>query len=92
MTVIMNDGKQNVSNSSFCSSAVSNEERKNIECDKTCQTLPRAPESSGIILLKLKCKLQFRGHVYCQAMCPEALLYTLNWLVANNELYKTKSQ
>ena len=30
-----------------------------VECDKTCQTLPRAPESSGIILLKLKCKLQF---------------------------------
>ena len=34
-----------------------------VECDKTCQTLPRAPESSGIILLKLKRKLQFRGHV-----------------------------
>ena len=35
-----------------------------VKCDKTCQTLPRAPESSGIILLKLKLKLQFRGHVY----------------------------
>ncbi|CAH3142591.1 unnamed protein product [Porites evermanni] len=34
-----------------------------VECDKTCQTLPHAPESSGIILLKLKRKLQFRGHV-----------------------------
>jgi len=34
-----------------------------VECDKTCQTLQRAPESSGIILLKLKCKLQFRGCV-----------------------------
>ena len=74
--------------------------KENIECDKICQTLPRAPESSGIILLKLKCKLQFRGHVYCQAVCPEVLLYALNWLVyqpiesyvANNELYKTKSQ
>ena len=44
--------------------------RQQFECDKTCQTLPRVPESSGIILLKLKCKLQFRGHEYCQAVCP----------------------
>ena len=42
-----------------------------VECHKTCQTLPCAPESSGIILLKLKCKLQFRGHEYYQAVCPE---------------------
>ena len=60
-----------------------------VECDKTCQTLPRAPESSGIILLKLKRKLQFRGHVYYQAVHPEIALNALNWLKANNELYKT---
>ena len=60
-----------------------------VESDKTCQTLPRAPESSGMILLKLKRKLQFRGHVYYQAVRPEVLLYALNWLVANKELYKT---
>ena len=58
-----------------------------VECDKTCQTLPRAPESSGIILLKLKRKLQFRGHVYYQAVRPEIVLNALNWLKAN-ELYK----
>ena len=60
-----------------------------VECDKICQTLPRAPESSGIILLKLKRKLQFRGHVYYQAVRPEIILNALNWLKANNELYKT---
>ena len=60
-----------------------------VECDKTCQTLPRAPESSEIILLKLKRKLQFRGHVYYQAVRPEIVLNALNWLKANNELYKT---
>ena len=27
--------------------------------------------------------------MYYQAVCPEVLLYALNWLVANNELYKT---
>ena len=60
-----------------------------VECDKTCQTLPRAPESSGIILLKLKRKLQFRGHVYYQAVRPNIVVNALNWLKANNELYKT---
>ena len=35
-----------------------------VECDQTCNHLPSAPESSGIIRLKLKRKLQFRGHVY----------------------------
>ena len=59
------------------------------ECDKTCQTLPHAPESSGIILLKLKRKLPLRGHVYYQAVCPEIVLNALNWLKANNELYIT---
>ena len=47
----INDGKQNISYSLFFLSAVSNEERKNIECDNICQTLPHAPESSGIILI-----------------------------------------
>ena len=60
-----------------------------VECYKTCQTLPRAPGSSGIIFLKLKRKLQFRGHVYYQAVRPEIVLNALNWLKANNELYKT---
>jgi len=62
-----------------------------VECDKTCQTPPGAPESSGIILLKLKRKLQFRGHVYYQAVRPETelIINALNWLKANSGLYKT---
>ena len=79
--VVMPKGQQRKIKGAICNVPV--------ECDKTCQTLPRAPESSGIILLKLKRKLQFRGHVYYQAVRPEVLLYALNWLVANNELYKT---
>ena len=35
-----------------------------IEFDQTCKILPRPPERSGIIMLKLKRKLEFRGHVY----------------------------
>lgn len=58
-----------------------------VECDKTCNVLPRAPEASGIIALKLKRKLQFRGHVYHKNVRPEMLHHALNWLKLNNSLY-----
>ena len=44
-----------------------------VECDQTCNILPRPPERSGIILLKLKRKLEFRGHVYFQVVCPRVV-------------------
>ena len=59
-----------------------------VQCDQTCSILPRPPERSGIILLKLKRKLQFRGHVYFEAVRPEIVISALNWLKANNPLYK----
>ena len=79
--VVMPKGQQRKIKGAICNVPV--------ECDKTCETLPRAPESSGIILLKLKRKLQFRGHVYYQAVRPNVVVNALNWLKANNELYKT---
>ena len=39
-----------------------------VECDQTCNILPCPPERSEIILLKLKRKLEFSGHVYFQAV------------------------
>ena len=59
-----------------------------VECSQTCNVLPRPPDRSGIILLKLKRKLQFRGHVYFQAVRPQFVISALNWLVANNPLYR----
>lgn len=38
-------------------------------------------------MLILKRKLEFKGHVYFQAVCPEAILHALNWLRINNSLY-----
>ena len=38
-----------------------------VECDQTCNQLPHPPDRSCIIILKLKRKLQSRGHVYFQA-------------------------
>ena len=58
-----------------------------VECDETCKILPWPPERSGIIMLKLKRKLEFRGHVYFQAVRPQFILDALNWLKLNNPLY-----
>ena len=44
--VVMPKGQQRKIKDTICNVPV--------ECDKTCQTLPHAPESSGIIMLKLK--------------------------------------
>ena len=56
--------------------------------DETCNILPHPPERSGIILLKLKRKIQFRGHVFFEAVRPEFVMTALNWLKANNILHK----
>ena len=58
-----------------------------VNCDQTCKVLPRPPERSSIIMLKLKRKLEFRGHVYFQAVRPQLVENALNWLVQNNPLY-----
>ena len=59
-----------------------------VNCDEMCNKLPRPPERSGIILLKLKRKLQFRGHVHFEPVRPEFIMTALTWLTANNPLYK----
>ena len=71
----------------FCGSRISSVP---VECDETSSLLPRPPERSGIVLLKLKRKLQFRGHVYFQAVRPRFVLQAsqLQWLKANNILHE----
>ena len=58
-----------------------------VECDQSCKVLPRPPERSGIIMLKLKRKLEFKGHVYFQAVRPQFVLNALDWLKLHNPLY-----
>ena len=38
-------------------------------------------------MLKLKRKLEFKGHVYFQAVRPQFILQALEWLKINNPLY-----
>ena len=81
--VVMPKGQQKKIKGAICNVPVS--------CEETCHVLPRPPDSSGIIMLKLKRKLQFRGHVYFQAVRPEIVLHALQWLQRNNELYQNVS-
>ena len=77
--VVMPKGQQKKVSGAICNVPVN--------CDQTCKVLPRPPERSGIIMMKLKCKLEFRGHVYSQAVRPQLVENALNWLVQNNPLY-----
>ena len=49
--------------------------------------LPRRADSNGLVAIKLKCKLPYRGHVYFEAARPELLNLTLMYLKENNPLY-----
>ena len=77
--VVMPKGQQKKVSGAICNVPVN--------CDQTCKVLPWPPERSGIIMLKLKRKLEFRGHVYFQVVRPQHVENALNWLVQNNPLY-----
>ena len=51
-----------------------------VECDQTCNQLPHPLDRPGIIMLKLKRKFRFWGHVCFQAVQPELIQQVLNWL------------
>ena len=70
-SIVMPKGQQRKIKDAICNIPV--------KCDQTCNILPRPPERSGIILLKLKRKLEFRGHVYFQAVRPQVIDDNLFW-------------
>ena len=50
--------------------------------------LPRETNSSGLSIVKLKRKLEYRGHVYFELLHPDIVLGLLKFLKANNNIYK----
>lgn len=58
-----------------------------VDVDNTCNSLPRNIDSSGILLVKLKKKLQFNGHVYYEPVSPAKVGEALTYLKLNNKLY-----
>ena len=77
--VVMPRGKQRKIYGTVCNIPVN--------CDTVCQSLPRPPESSGIIMLKLKRKLKYHGHQYYESVRPTIVYDALDYLRNNNTLY-----
>lgn len=47
-----------------------------VDTSHTCSLLPRMPTNSGLIPVKLKRKLEYRGHVEFQKVSPELYLHS----------------
>ena len=62
----------------------------NIPIDTTNITnmLPRAADSNGLVIIKLKRKLEYHGHVLFEPVRPVFLKSILNYLKTNNHLYQ----
>ena len=50
-------------------------------------TLPRQADSNGLIIVKLKRKMEYRGHVYFETVRPDIINRLLQYLKINNPLY-----
>jgi len=81
--VIMPEGQQRKIKGAICNVPVG--------CDETCNVLSRPPERSRIMMLELKRKLVFKGHVYFQAARPDVVVKALSWLRVNNPFYGDKT-
>jgi len=53
----------------------------------TVTCLPLTARQTGIITLKLKWRLRYKGNVMHQFIRPQAVLNAVNWLIRNNQLY-----
>ena len=62
----------------------------NIPIDTTNVTnmLPRPADSNGLVIIKLKCKLEYHGHVLFGPVTPVFLKSILNYLKNNNHWYQ----
>ena len=58
-----------------------------IDVVDTCNSLPRASDSNGLLIVKLKRKAEFRGHVLFEPVRPNFVLRVLEYLKQNNPLY-----
>lgn len=58
-----------------------------LEADDVCNNLPRGADSNGVIMLKLKRKHVFRGHVLFEPVRPHVVKAALLYLKLNNPLY-----
>ena len=58
-----------------------------VEIIDTTTSLPRIANNNGIVLVKLKRKLEYNGHVYFESVRPQFINDLLHYLKINNHLY-----
>ena len=58
-----------------------------VNTNDVANTLPQGADSNGILMVKLKRKLMYRGHVYFEAVSPDVVRSALQYLKLNNPLY-----
>ena len=56
--------------------------------DGVCELLPRLPSETELVPFKLKRKLSYKGHYMYDYVRPDKVISALQWLKANNTLYK----
>ena len=59
-----------------------------IEVANVCNILPRPSVSNGLIVVKLKRDLKYRGHVYFEPVCPHVIYQVLIYLKSHNKFYE----
>ena len=58
------------------------------EIDNNCNSLPRPADSNGAIIVKLKRKAAYRGHVLFEPVRPRLVVCLLQYLKKHNHLYR----
>ena len=59
-----------------------------VEAANICNILPRPAVSNGLIVVKLKRDLKYRGHVYFEPVRPNIIYQALTYLKLHNKFYK----
>lgn len=59
-----------------------------IETINVSSLMPIEADSNGLIVVKLKKKLEYRGHVYFEPVRPRFIKGMLEYLKHNHELYR----
>ena len=58
-----------------------------IDVEDVANTLPRSTNDNGFLIVKLKRKLEYRGHVVFEPIRPDFIQHILSYLKENNPLY-----
>ena len=58
------------------------------ETSNMCNILPRPADSNGLIVVKLKRDLKYKGYVYFKPVRPNVIYQALNYLKTHNKFYE----